>query len=134
MSEQLDLAPPSSASGPPEPVLAILQAARSLSFRVQISRQTWGVGVGKKRKWTLNGPCCCALSALLVARGARAEEREYSPIHAAARELGVREADVREFVQGFDGHEPEDAGAHGFGNTVWYEYGCWVARELGVAS
>jgi hypothetical protein len=132
MEEQLTLAPPVLPDEVPEPVLAILQAARSTSFKAQIAKRTWGVGIGQKRKWVLNAPCCCALSALLIVRGSRAEEREYSPIHAAARELGVRESDVYEFVQGYDGHEPQDAGLHGFGNTIWYEYGRWVAQELGI--
>jgi hypothetical protein len=51
---------------------------------------------------------------------------------AMLKTLGVAESDVREFIDGFDGRAPSDAGEYGFGGSVWYEHGQAVARELGI--
>jgi hypothetical protein len=115
-----------------DPVHAIVQAARSVLLKTRVVPGKWGISLGPKKKWVLVGDCCCALGALLVVSGAQAEEREKSPVHSAARELGVPEADVREFIDGFDGKEPGDAGVHGFGNSIWYEHGRAVAKELRI--
>ena len=80
MTDQLSLSVQSPGPPPdlPSPVAEILHAARSMAFSTRIVRGCWGVGVGPKRKWMLTGDCCCALAALLVVKGAQADEDDQS--------------------------------------------------------
>jgi len=126
MPEQLSLA----VGGPaptdlPPAAAAILRAAKSMSFSTRIVRGGWGLSVGPKRRWVLREGWCCALSALLVERGAEALDREQSPMHACARVLGVTEREVLAFIDGYDERRPDDGSA-------WFGYGRRVAKELGV--
>ena len=125
MSQLSLLAPPPevSSSDLPLAVMDVIHAARAFVFQASVVRGVWGIGIGQKRKWALTGDCCCALSALIVFRGAIAEARETSPIHAGARLLGVTEREAYAFLDGFD---------HGHEGSKWAWYGKRVAEELGV--
>lgn len=121
LSFSLDAPPP---AGPdlPAPVAEILRAARSIAFTTKIVRGCWGIGVGVKRRWTLVGDCCCALSAYLIVQEAVAGESDRSPVATAARLLGVTHGDLFAFVDGYDGRIEHD--------SDWRRYGARVAREV----
>lgn len=116
-------APPPPSDLPPV-VADILNTARAAVFSTRIVRGCWGVGIGQKRKWGLTGDCCCALGALLVARGAIAEPWETSPRATVMRVLGLTGDQLDSFVHGFDDHwYVED-------ESAWARYGERVAKEV----
>ena len=127
MTDQLSLSVQSPGPPPdlPSPVAEILHAARSMAFSTRIVRGCWGVGVGPKRKWMLTGDCCCALAALLVVKGAQADEDDQSASPSVARALGISSHEVYQFIDGYDGEKPDDGSA-------WFGYGRRVAKELGI--
>lgn len=105
--------------------MAVLRAARTLSFSHRIAAGAWGVGMGPGRRWVLTGSCCCPVGALLVVREAvSADPREHAA-DAAARLLGVPAHAVRSLVSGVDGRSDD--------GTEWYGYGQRVAEVLGIA-
>jgi hypothetical protein len=126
LSLLVQLQPQPTPAGTPPVIADILHAARSLQFTTRIVRGAWGIGIGPKRKWILTGDCCCALALLLVVKGAVAEPHEHSPRATAARVFGLHDAEIDEFIRGFD----DLPGA----KTRWREYGQHVARELGVST
>ena len=127
MTDQLSLLIPRPAPSTdlPPAVSEILHAARSMAFSTRIVRGCWGVGVGPKRKWMLTGDCCCALGALLVVKGAQAEEGDHSASPSVAKVLGIHAQSVYQFIDGYDGQRPDDG-------SPWFGYGRRVAQELGV--
>lgn len=130
MADQLSLfaaAPAAAVTGLPAPVAVVVEAARSMAFSALVVRRQWGIGIGPKRRWVLDGDRCCALSALILARGGVAERGEKSPRHAAARLLGVGLGEVDSFIHGFD----DTFGDRG-PSLPWWEYGLLVAKELGI--
>ena len=128
MPDQLAISvgfPPISVSpGLPQVVVDILYAARAAAFSTRIARGSWGIGIGKKRRWVLTSASCCALSACLVAKEAVAEPHEMSPRATAVRVLGITGDQLDSFVHGFDGHSYVD------NESEWYRYGEMVAKEV----
>lgn len=128
MGDQLSLfvaAPPAAVSSQlPAVVVEIITAARAISFSMRIVRWHWGIGIGPKRRWMPTGDCCCALSALILAKKEVAEPRETSAICASERLLGCSANDVYSFLHGFDGIPAEGS------DSKWYKYGELVAKEV----
>jgi hypothetical protein len=127
MTDQLSLSiqSPAPSTDLPPVVTEILHAARSMAFSTRIVRGCWGIGVGPKRKWMPTGDCCCALAALLVVKGAQADEDDQSASPSVARALGISAHEVYQFIDGYDGQRPDDG-------SPWFGYGRRVAKELGV--
>lgn len=127
MPDQLSLLPTSPALVPtdlPEPVLAILCAARAVGFSHSVAPGAWGVRIGDGRRWVLVGSCCCPIGAYLLHRDAVADPRETWACDTAARLLGVPVEAVRSLAAGVDGVL--------CAKDEWYGYGRRVARELGL--
>lgn len=111
-------------AGLPPVVVEILSAARSLLFSIPVNRGGWGIRIGPGRKWTHSGHGCCAVSALLIVRGAVAAPAELSPHATAVRLLRLTSGELNSFVRGFDGQADD--------GTDWYRHGATIARELSL--